>query len=388
MSLSTNTVYRLFVEKLGGANSTTFVGDEGEVFYDPSDGVLKISDGSTPTGLVMNPLMPVGFFTPPDNHWYVNPNRTDTYTSTGSVAAPYKTVGAALSAIQNALQTGIVSFTDNGDSIANPQFIILQSSTTENIGLTTGHIYIQGDTTSGSQMPIWIYGTVTINPTVGTLYQNRFGLSNLGIVNTGSNPGIGTTHSLIVTGSTPLRCYLHDCNIIAGSTGNQAIFMDNSGTGTQLYAEVQQLSRAGTSGTDYVVKVSKGYAFFSNCSTGSSTATFNVSGTGTLQIQYSKIESAGEACVKVDGGTAIVSSTSFLNTVGHGVSMTAAGTVLISINNYFDILTSPASNRAIAGVAGVAVYHSNTVIAPGKNAKYSTAIGAGYIGLVTALTAT
>lgn len=386
MSLSTNTVYRFYVEKLGGANPTTFVGDEGEVFYDPNDGVLKISDGSTPTGLVMNPLMPVGFFTPPDNHWYVNPNRTDTYTSTGSVAAPYKTVGAALSAIQDALQTGIVSFTDNGDSIANPQFIILQSSTTENIGLTTGHIYIQGDTTSGSQMPIWIYGTVTINPTGGTLYQNRFGLSNLGIVN--SESGIGATHSLKVTGSAPLRCYLNDCNIIAGSTGNQAIFMDNSGTGTQLYAEVQQLSRAGLAGTDYVVKVSKGYAFFSNCSTGGSTATFNVSGTGTLQIQYSKIESAGEACVKVDGGTAIVSSTSLLNTVGHGVSMTAAGTVLISINNYFDILTSPASNRSIAGVAGVAVYHSNTVVAPGKNAKYSTAIGAGYIGLVTALTAT
>ena len=386
MSLSTNTVYRLFVEKLGGANPTDFVGDEGEVFYNPNDGVLKISDGSTPTGVVMNPLMPVGFFTPPDNHWYVNPNRTDTYTSTGSVAAPYKTVGAALSAIQNALQTGIVSFTDNGDSIANPQFIILQSSTTENIGLTTGHIYIQGDTTSGSQMPIWIYGTVTINPTVGALYQNRFGLSNLGIVNTGSNPGIGTTHSLIVTGSAPLRCYLNDCNIIAGSTGNQAIFMDNSGTGTQLYAEVQQLSRTGTSGTDYVVKVSKGYAFFSNCSTGGSTATFNVSGTGTLQIQYSKIESAGEACVKVDGGTAIVSSTSLLNTVGHGVSMTAG--TLVTINNYFDIPLSPATNRAIAGVSGVTVLHSNTVVAFGKNAKYSTAIGAGYIGLVTALTAT
>jgi hypothetical protein len=161
--------------------------------------------------------------------------------------------------------------------------------------------------------------------------------------------------------------------------------MDNSGTGTQLYAEVQQLSRAGSAGTDYVVKVSKGYAFFSNCSTGSSTATFNVSGTGTLQIQYSKIESAGEACVKVDGGTCIVTSTSLLNTVGHGVSMTAG--TLLTINNYFDIPLSPASNRAIAGVLGVGVYHSNTVIAPGKNAKYSTAIGAGYIGLVTALTA-
>jgi hypothetical protein len=163
--------------------------------------------------------------------------------------------------------------------------------------------------------------------------------------------------------------------------------MDNSGTGTQLYAEVQQLSRAGTAGTDYVVKVSKGYAFFNNCSTGGSTATFNVSGTGTLQIQYSKIESAGEACVKVDGGTAIVTSTSLTNTVGHGVSMVGVST-LVTINNYFDIPLSPASNRAIAGVSGVTVLHSNTAVAFGKNAKYSTAIGAGYIGLVTALTAT
>jgi hypothetical protein len=64
-----------------------------------------------------------------------------------------------------------------------------------------------------------------------------------------------------------------------------------------------------------------------------------------------------------------------------------AGT-LVTINNYFDILTSPASNRAIAGVSGVFVFHSNTVVAFGKNAKYSTAIAGGYVGLVTALTAT
>jgi hypothetical protein len=63
-----------------------------------------------------------------------------------------------------------------------------------------------------------------------------------------------------------------------------------------------------------------------------------------------------------------------------------AGT-LVTINNYFDIPTSPATNRAIAGVSGVFVFHSNTVVAYGKNTNYSTAIGARYIGLVTALTA-
>jgi len=51
----TNTVYRLFVEKLGGTSPSQFVGDEGEVFYDPNIKVLKISDGVTPGGNVIVP---------------------------------------------------------------------------------------------------------------------------------------------------------------------------------------------------------------------------------------------------------------------------------------------------------------------------------------------
>jgi hypothetical protein len=51
MSLSTNTTYRLFVEKLGGTDPATFVGDAGEVFLNPSIPTLKLSDGSTPGGI-------------------------------------------------------------------------------------------------------------------------------------------------------------------------------------------------------------------------------------------------------------------------------------------------------------------------------------------------
>lgn len=53
MSLSTNTTYRIYVEKIGGQNPTTFVGDAGEVFYDPSSPTLKLSDGSTVGGLTI-----------------------------------------------------------------------------------------------------------------------------------------------------------------------------------------------------------------------------------------------------------------------------------------------------------------------------------------------
>ena len=49
-----NTTYRVLVEKLGDSNPSQFIGNEGEVFYDP-DGTpspeLKLSDGTTPGGV-------------------------------------------------------------------------------------------------------------------------------------------------------------------------------------------------------------------------------------------------------------------------------------------------------------------------------------------------
>lgn len=47
-----NTTYRFLVEKLGGTTAESFVGNEGEVFYDPDSPTptLRISDGSTPGG--------------------------------------------------------------------------------------------------------------------------------------------------------------------------------------------------------------------------------------------------------------------------------------------------------------------------------------------------
>lgn len=53
MSLSTNTTYRVFVEKLGGTDPANFVGDAGEVFLDPSVPELKLSDGTTAGGVTI-----------------------------------------------------------------------------------------------------------------------------------------------------------------------------------------------------------------------------------------------------------------------------------------------------------------------------------------------
>ena len=43
--------FRPFLEKLGGTNAATFVGNKGELFYDPNAGNLKVSDGSTAGGI-------------------------------------------------------------------------------------------------------------------------------------------------------------------------------------------------------------------------------------------------------------------------------------------------------------------------------------------------
>lgn len=44
-------VYRVYTEKLGGTNAATFVGNQGELFWDPTSTALKMSDGSTAGGV-------------------------------------------------------------------------------------------------------------------------------------------------------------------------------------------------------------------------------------------------------------------------------------------------------------------------------------------------
>ena len=49
-----SSVFRVFLEKLGGADATTFVGNAGELFFDPTSATLRISDGATPGGTVLS----------------------------------------------------------------------------------------------------------------------------------------------------------------------------------------------------------------------------------------------------------------------------------------------------------------------------------------------
>lgn len=49
-----NIVYRPFLEKLGGSQASNYVGKEGDLFYDPSTTTLRVSDGTTPGGVLVS----------------------------------------------------------------------------------------------------------------------------------------------------------------------------------------------------------------------------------------------------------------------------------------------------------------------------------------------
>lgn len=49
-----NVIHRIFTEKLGSSAASSFVGSAGEIFYDPTDGVLRLSNGTTAGGMVLS----------------------------------------------------------------------------------------------------------------------------------------------------------------------------------------------------------------------------------------------------------------------------------------------------------------------------------------------
>jgi hypothetical protein len=57
MALASSITYRMYVEKLGATSASDFIGDEGEYFYNPSDGQLRLSDGVTAGGQNMTARM-------------------------------------------------------------------------------------------------------------------------------------------------------------------------------------------------------------------------------------------------------------------------------------------------------------------------------------------
>lgn len=117
-----NTTYRVLVEKLGDSDPSQFIGNEGEIFYDPDSGspVLKLSDGSTPGGVSIGGTGTGGGS-------YSPTAGIATYASTAGIAtvatyAETTGVSTTLSSTSSVNTTGIITaaaFVGDGSGLTN-----------------------------------------------------------------------------------------------------------------------------------------------------------------------------------------------------------------------------------------------------------------------------
>jgi hypothetical protein len=351
------------------ASVGTYIGRAGEITFDPTLGALKLSDGTTPGGLaITDPTEP----SVADNRWYVDPSRTDILpgSSTGNVHNPFLSITAALAYIEARIADGsLSSFNPTVSIVLNPQFIVLVSSTTENITLTRGHIYIVGDTPNAGHVPIWITGNITITPGNAVKNVNDFGLFHVSVLATGA-------HGIVVNGTNPTRVYLEDVYVYQNTVGYNCVYMDNSDATTKLELTDCTMSRA--AGSDYLINIQSGYCKIDNLETNGVGQVLNQAGSSAGSMLNSVVDADTGAIITLSGsvqwgmGNCILNNTS-AGTNSYGVNMSGTASMQFGVCT-FNIPVAQATNRAINGVAGNVVLYSGTIFQYGTCDKISTAI--------------
>jgi hypothetical protein len=320
-----------------------------------------------------------------DNIWNVDPSRTDTYTADGSLTYPYKTITAALANIEARIAAGtLTQFDPTASIVLSPQFIILSSSTVENVALTRGHIYIIGATPNAGHVPIWIQGHVTVTPGASTgnaKATNDFGLFSVAVLPSGAY------HGVTVTGSNPCRVYLQDVYIYQGTSNKSCIYMDNTGTATSLELTTCTVGRE--SGSTYLIDIQSGRCKIDNLETNGVGQALNFANASTGTMLNSVIDAGVGAVITLSGtvqfgmGSCILNNTSTAVN-SYGVTMSGTASMQFGVCT-FNIPVAQATNRAINGVAGNVVLYTGPVFQYGTCAKISTAIT--LIPLTTSFTA-
>jgi hypothetical protein len=307
-----------------------------------------------------------------DNVWNVDPTRTDTYTADGSLLKPYKSITAALAAIEARIAAGTLTnfdATSTSTIFLNPQFIILSGSTTENVTLTRGHIYIIGQTPNAGHVPVWITGNITITPGAVNKNTNDFGIFNVAVLATGA-------HGITVNGTNPARVYLEGVYVYANTSGYSCVYMTNSGATTKLEMTDCTVGRA--NGSTYLIDVQNGYCKIGNLETNGTGQVLNYANASTGTLLNSVIDADTGAVITLSGtaqfgmGNCILNNTSTAAN-SYGVTMSGTASIQFGICT-FNIPAAQATNRAINGVAGNVVLYTGPVFQYGTCDKISTAI--------------
>jgi hypothetical protein len=305
-----------------------------------------------------------------DSVWNVDPSRTDTYTADGSLLKPFKSITAALAAIEARIAAGtLTQFDPTANIVLSPQFIVLSSSTTENVTLTRGHIYIIGATPNAGHVPIWIIGTVTITPGAVVKNTNDFGIFHVAVLASGA-------HGITVNGTNPARVYLEDVYVYQNTSGYSCVYMTNSDATTKL--EITDCTVGRASGSTYLIDVQSAYCKINNLETNGTGQVLNQANASAGTLLNSVIDANTGAIVTLSGtaqwgmGNCILNNTSTAANA-YGVTMSGTATMQFGVCT-FNIPAAQATNRAINGVAGNMVLYTGPVFQYGTCNKISTAI--------------
>jgi len=365
------TIRKLLSKAVAGTVGA-YVGHAGEISFDPEIGALKLSDGITPGGItITEPVLA----TVADNRWYVDPTRTDINpaAANGNLFNPFLSITAALVYIEAIIADGSLTIDISGGIVNNPQFIILKSSTTENITLTRGHIFIVGDTPDAGHIPMWIHGHVIITPSVSgatALNVNHFGLFHVAIDPTGAY------HGIEINGSNTCRIYLEDTYVYQENSSKSCVYANNTGTGSRV--ELLNCSMSRGSGSTYLIDIQRGYAKIENLETNAIGQVLNFANDSTGTMLNSSINANTGAVVTLSGTVQFGMGTCILNNTGtgantYGVNMSGTATMQFGVCT-FNIPAAQATNRAINGVAGNVVLYSGPIFEYGTTDKISSAI--------------
>jgi len=377
----TNATFKFFSEKMGGNPANTYIGQFGEVFYDPSVGNLRLGDGATAGGVSLTQPNAIA-----DDRWYVDPIRTDIIagTATGSLVNPFLTITEALAYIEARIADGSLVISISGAIVNNPQFIVLVSSTTENVTLTRGNIFIIGDTPDAGHIPIWINGHVTITPADSSgnaINVNRFGLSHVAV-----KTGVAN-HSIEINGANPTKVYLQDVYCYQGNATKSCVYANNTGTGSRV--ELYDCIMARASGSVYLIDIQRGYCSINNLETNGTGQVLNMANDSTGNVLRSTLDADTGAVVTLSGtvqwgmGEVILNNTSAAANT-YGVLMSSNATMQFGVCT-FNIPAGQATNRAIKGAATNVVLYANPIFQYGTANTISSAIT--LIPLQTAFTA-
>jgi hypothetical protein len=402
-----NTTYRVLVEKLGDSDPSQFIGNEGEVFYDPNNPLLKLSDGTTVGGVSIGGTgggnantgiadakitdwdtaygwgdhSTAGYISSTSTSYaqtlIVDPNGNDT-TANGGPNAPFKTVQAAHDYAE--------------DNFSASQHVVVKLNTgsyAENLSITRPNIHFVG-LTNGVSKSTRISGNVSVGimTAVGGSVDNMITFENLLIATSSGSSvmevsgDIGCSVLLkdtyLFTSSSTAKCFVTNNtansgvkvemkNVVLQNQSSSGITLDLSNT---HYANIEDLLIYGGTGTSMDIKTTNAVVY---------NARFENVGVSTV-INATSSFTAGKPVLVL--GNATMANP---NANGNGIDI-ASGAITNIAQVAFNIGTSTGTGRAVKGVAGSVFVNGNNLIVPGTNGKVSSAIGAGNIPLGTSLT--